>query len=106
MEKYENYRMEEFVDLKGTSTALTVLLMAAFLETGGDALIRTGLSASNPFLRTALFTPLTPKACLTELRSRRSEFRSPSIHFGTASMLFRTASMLFGTALMLFRTAS
>jgi len=48
--------MEEFVDLKGTSTALTVLLMAALLETGGDALIRTGLRASNPLLRTVLFT--------------------------------------------------
>jgi drug/metabolite transporter superfamily protein YnfA len=59
MEKYENCRTEEFVDLKGTSTALAVLLMAAFLETGGDALIRTGLRASNPFLRTALFTVAT-----------------------------------------------
>jgi drug/metabolite transporter superfamily protein YnfA len=55
VEKYENWT-EEFVDLKGTSTALAVLLMAAFLETGGDALVRTGLRASNPLLRTALFT--------------------------------------------------
>ena len=44
------------MDLKGTSTALIVLLLAALLETGGDAVIRIGLRASNPFLRTTLFT--------------------------------------------------
>ena len=50
--------MEELgdVDLKGTSTALSILLMAALLETGGDAVIRTALRAPNPFLKAAFFT--------------------------------------------------
>ena len=43
------------MDLKGTGTALTILLTAALLETGGDSVIRTGLRASNPFVRTLLF---------------------------------------------------
>jgi len=43
------------MDLKGTGTALTILLMAALLETGGDAVIRTGLRASNLLVRPLLF---------------------------------------------------
>ena len=43
------------MDLKGTGTIVSLLLMAALLETGGDAVIRTGLRTSSPFVRAMLF---------------------------------------------------
>lgn len=38
-----------------TGTVITLLLIAASLEAGGDAVIRIGLHAPNPFVRTVLF---------------------------------------------------
>jgi len=43
------------MELKATSTTLILLFIAALLETGGDALIRTGLRAPTLFLRTLFF---------------------------------------------------
>jgi small multidrug resistance family-3 protein len=43
------------VDLKETGTALSLLFMAAVLEAGGDAVIRTGLNSSNSSLKRILF---------------------------------------------------
>ena len=43
------------MDLKDMGTSITLLLVAALLETGGDAVIRTGLRAPNSFVRTILF---------------------------------------------------
>jgi len=43
------------MDLKATSTVMTLLSVAALLETGGDAIIRAGLGVPNPFVRAVLF---------------------------------------------------
>lgn len=43
------------MDIKGMSFTLLLLFTAALLEAGGDALVRTGLHASNPMSRTLFF---------------------------------------------------
>lgn len=43
------------MDLKGMGTIMSLLFMAALLEAGGDAVIRTGLRTSSPSARAMFF---------------------------------------------------
>src|SRR5207249_5083990 len=43
------------MDIKQTNLTLILLFTAALMEAGGDALVRMGLHASTPMVRTVLF---------------------------------------------------